>query len=109
MMKVCIPINNVTKFDINTDISNSSKILIYDAKDRDYKIVDVSNMNLGERIKYMEDNGVEHLVAEVTIPQHYKYITSKGITIYEPNKNVNALDNGYLLLAKQLNANYTSY
>lgn len=108
-MKVCVPLNNINTLGINSDLSTTSKILVYDGQVKDYKIVDVSSMNLGEKVQYMISNNIMHLVATVQIPQHYKYITGKGIAIYDPNMSSNALENAYLVTSKQTNANYKNY
>ena len=63
-------------------------------------------MNLGQRIQYMLDNNIMHLVASVNVEQHYKYITSRNKTIYEPNLNTNALINAYNVVGHEISPSY---
>jgi predicted Fe-Mo cluster-binding NifX family protein len=106
MMKVCVPINNINILDINPDLSKALRLLVYDGQTGDQIIVNISYMNLGQRIQYMLDNNIMHLVASVNVEQHYKYITSRNITIYEPNLNTNALINAYKVVGYEINPSY---
>lgn len=108
-MKICVPTYNDDRLSINTDLSTAKYLLIYSGLCSDYEIVDISKLNLGQKVQYMLDNNIMHLVAFVTIEQHYKYITSRGITIYNPNTNMNAYENAYAVDSNKINPNYTNY
>lgn len=101
-MKICVPINNAVKWDMNTDISDALKFLVFDVKSKEYKVIDVFNMNLGEKIKYLVDNDIMHLIAIVSTPQEYKYILGKYITLYLPEKEASSVENIHLLLSNKL-------
>lgn len=108
-MKVCIPIKDTIRYDVSDDLNNTKNIFIFDSERNTHFTIDTSSMNLGQIIEFLLSNNIKAIISPINIPQHYKYIATRNIAVYDPIKNLNAIENMNLFKSNQVNSSNVDY